>query len=287
MSNALMPSLIAKVSEPQVFNYGLIGLHEMIRVYGEKLLQVMCTFDTVAGYIAASNQAGAKISLAGEGSAMIVEDVKKLQSLLTELNFPVSMRMATRLSQLLMEETPHKDVRTYLQVLSEVVNDEIANIVLLAVPTDKKPYYTAEKGILSDEVLTKFPSIATESEEARKCYSLGRPTASVFHSMRILEVGLISLAKELTVQWEHTNWEQLIRQIEDKTRKIGPTSGQLWREDLKFYSEAALQFRHFKDAWRNHVMHIRDSYNEDSALLILQSVNAFMTHLSSRLSETS
>jgi hypothetical protein len=43
---------------------------------------------------------------------------------------------------------------------------------------------------------------------------------------------------------------------------------------------AAAEFRYFKDAWRNHVMHDRnDSYDEPEALRVLEHVTRFMTLL--------
>lgn len=37
-----------------------------------------------------------------------------------------------------------------------------------------------------------------------------------------------------------------------------------------------MQFRYFKDAWRNHVCHLREKYNHDQALTILMQVKDFM-----------
>jgi hypothetical protein len=44
----------------------------------------------------------------------------------------------------------------------------------------------------------------------------------------------------------------------------------------KGYSQAATTFRHFKDAWRNHVAHSRDSYDDEQARRIFDNVVAFM-----------
>ncbi len=42
------------------------------------------------------------------------------------------------------------------------------------------------------------------------------------------------------------------------------------------YSQAATTFRHFKDAWRNHVSHSRIDYDENKAGRIFDSVKLFM-----------
>ena len=51
----------------------------------------------------------------------------------------------------------------------------------------------------------------------------------------------------------------------------------------QFYSEATQDFRFFKDAWRNHVMHVRLPVDEEKAKVIGDSVRHFMSHLATNL----
>jgi hypothetical protein len=57
------------------------------------------------------------------------------------------------------------------------------------------------------------------------------------------------------------------------------------KPSLKFYSQAGIEFRYFKDAWRNRVAHARADYDKYQALGIISHVHDFMTQLSTRLSE--
>jgi hypothetical protein len=53
-----------------------------------------------------------------------------------------------------------------------------------------------------------------------------------------------------------------------------------WKEQQRFYSQAATHFMFLKDAWRNHVMHIRDvPYDEGIALSVFGHVREFMQAL--------
>ena len=54
-----------------------------------------------------------------------------------------------------------------------------------------------------------------------------------------------------------------------------------WEKDetLSFYSRVALQFRYFKDAWRNHVDHNREVYDADQAHSILIHARDFIKEL--------
>ena len=48
---------------------------------------------------------------------------------------------------------------------------------------------------------------------------------------------------------------------------------------LDIYSGAALNFRYFKDHWRNPISHSRSSYDRLQALSALGKVEEFMKHL--------
>ena len=116
--------------------------------------------------------------------------------------------------------------------------------------------------------------------EASNCYALERWPACVFHLMRVLEFGLGVLAERFSVSTDRKTWHEVIEAIEGKIRKVDPrTAGADWKKQQKDFSDAATQFMFFKDAWRNHIMHIRDVYDEGRATSIWQHVNEFMNKL--------
>lgn len=138
--------------------------------------------------------------------------------------------------------------------------------------------------------MVMFPSAADDIKEACRCFALERYTACVFHAMGILQVGLYALADEFQVRFsfkiELAEWENVIAKIASEIKKKGdlPKSDQK-DADLKFYSELAVQFRYFKDAWRNHVAHLREEYDCDQAHSILIHVRDFMEQAAVRLKE--
>lgn len=123
-----------------------------------------------------------------------------------------------------------------------------------------------------------------ELASAAECYLFGKSVASVFHSMRALEIALQTLAKELNVPFEREQWEVLINNIEAAIKKIdGPHAGADWKKKRELYSEAALHFRYLKDAWRNHVMHVRYDYDDKAAKKIWEHASDFVADLSHRV----
>jgi hypothetical protein len=103
--------------------------------------------------------------------------------------------------------------------------------------------------------------------------------------MRVLEHGLKKLAGEVDLpsdSMEHENWKNIIDQIEKKIREMeGLKKTPEKIERLKVLSGAAVQFRYFKDAWRNHVSHAHASYDNHSAPQVWTHVREFMRSIAS------
>ena len=99
------------------------------------------------------------------------------------------------------------------------------------------------------------------------------------HLMRVLEVGLNTLARTLGVSFDRRNWENVINDCDAKIKTIGPSWGADWKDKQQFYAGAAKDFRYFKDAWRNHAMHYRERYDATEAKSILDHVKTFMVQL--------
>jgi hypothetical protein len=165
------------------------------------------------------------------------------------------------------------------------VQRELANHLFYRIPKEWIPYF---KGLLVTEPLeSAFPSAAKELKAASRCLAVDQPTASVMHSMRALETGLAALVAELGFTPSSQNWETVLNECEREIRKLPQTKPTAtWKKDETFFSEAATDFRHFKNAWRNHAMHGRESYDHTEASNIFLKVLSFSNHLGARLSET-
>lgn len=148
------------------------------------------------------------------------------------------------------------------------------------------------------EVNRAFPSAVYDLQEAGNCLAVGCFTAAVFHSMRAVEVGLRSLCKHFdisevngphgeSVKVEFLTWETLVGQIQAAiTAKEGRMpKGEERQEFASYFRGLLLQAINFKEAYRNHVMHSRVNYNEDSANGILRDVERFMRELSISVTE--
>ncbi|HEV3276172.1 MAG TPA: HEPN domain-containing protein [Terriglobia bacterium] len=186
-----------------------------------------------------------------------------------------------------LEELLH-EVRTF----REALEDEIKQRSFLYVPSKNEAYFEQDY-LFGEEVSTKFYNTSVDIKEAGNCFALELYTACVFHLMRVLEHGLKALAVYVGVPPSQTDWGHIIEAIEDEIEKMGGIKKTEWpsekwpdkAETLNFCSKAAIQFRYFKNAWRNYAMHAQEEYGATEAEQIMEHVRVFMKELSERLSE--
>ena len=189
-----------------------------------------------------------------------------------------------------VEEEP--DIHTIISGLKNfntTLEDELRRRVFLYITPDDLGFYKAPEAFFPFTVKA-YPASRFDIAEACRCYALGCYTASVYHSMGVVQAGLHALATELGVTFTHSidlaEWNGIINALETaiKPYREGPRSDEKDRK-LSFYSGCASQFRYFKDAWRNHVAHMREEYDRDQAHSILLHVRDFMEKLAYRIKE--
>jgi hypothetical protein len=130
-------------------------------------------------------------------------------------------------------------------------------------------------------VATAFPDAKRDIEASARCLALREWTACVFHSMRTLEHGLRPVATRFDVPFTTDSWHAVLKGIEAGITALRnkPNLTVDDRLEITFYSDAATQFRHFKDAWRNHVSHSREHYDDRDAPRVFDHVRDFMQHM--------
>jgi hypothetical protein len=175
--------------------------------------------------------------------------------------------------------TNRPDIRA--QVFFNGLVTELRQHMFFLIPQRDTKLYRDSVNWFEDgkSVLRTFRKIQPDVEAAGRCCALNEWSATVFHSMCILDHGLRYMARRtgLTLP-KKEEWHQLITLIEDKVtalRALKPPP----KKKIAYFSGAAVEFRHFKDAWRNYTMHAVKSYEENEARRVLTSVKYFMRAL--------
>lgn len=211
--------------------------------------------------------------------------VTRLQEIRTECASLGLTHTASLISFAESEVQRKGNAYTYVDMLKELDTvlfsfaEELRRNSCFRIAAEKDKYFEKET-LFGEEVNNAFGKCIGDIQAAGTCYALEQNEACGFHSMRVLEHGLGALAKKFGVDFSHTNWHNVIELIEKQIRKMDSTFGHDWKEQQKFCSQAATHFMFLKDAWRNHVMHIRDvPYDEGTAFSVLDHVRQFMQSL--------
>lgn len=206
-----------------------------------------------------------------------------LSTLQVHLQMHGLLGSAARCARIMKKATApmkYRDAVSELKVLRETMEDELLARKFLVLSSQEGALY--EKPEVGWEFLEPFPSSKEDAIEGSRCFALARYTACVMHLARVVEVGLHALTEELPgIKLRH-DWGGQLQEIEKELEKRYKSAGARTPDEL-FYSEAASQIGHMKNAWRNPSMHIDRRYNEELARDIMNAVKAFMRHLATRI----
>ena len=211
----------------------------------------------------------------------VLAGLRNIQHDCQGLDLTITLAKVTRLiEKLTTSRTSFRDLDNECKDVQERLDDELDSRLFLAVGSSHVPYYQ-EFTVGWEETLHHFPEVASDVEEASKCFALNRGTTCVFHLMRVLEVGIYALADDLSIQNLQENWQNAIEQVE-KAIRVLPNKGD---ERKQPYSDAATHFMYIKDAWRNRTAHAGLIYADEKAQRIFENVKGFMQILASQLGE--
>jgi hypothetical protein len=174
----------------------------------------------------------------------------------------------------------------------EAVLAELGDHTFLRVEFDRKNYVD-NPALFGTSVNGAFPNARADIKEAGNCLAAECCTAAVFHLMRAAEYALRALARDRRVELHKcavldlATWEEIIKQLEGAEVAIQGYPKTLAREaQFDFYHGAMMEFKRFKNKFRNRIMHTRDEYDRDQAHSAFVHVRDFMKSLASRISET-
>lgn len=273
----------------------LISLWEMVQYLAVELVQLLDRLSSESDH-AFINASDDKY---GPTKYAVPEDKQRLLSLLNEVDrhceniglVKVKGRIKPFKHQLGNEgECSYAIITDEVLKLRRVISGEIRERTFAFIPTNKAIYFEKDS-LFGESVNQSFPSAAIHIKSAGNCLAADLHTAAVYHLMCVAELGLRALAKCLhvskvkkTMPIELGTWEDIISALEVKVNGRFPRTRK-GQQDSDFYKSAFIEYRAFKDFWRNKVMHSRVQYGGHDALSAFEHVRAFMQRLAQRVSE--
>jgi hypothetical protein len=181
--------------------------------------------------------------------------------------------------------------KTTFDEIRNTLKRELSLKTVLALQSQDALLYSPKAPLFGTDYADKFTTAGTfELDEAAKCLALSRPTAAVFHLMRILELGIGSLSACLDipdpVRPAERNWAIILKRIkEDGIEKKWPTAANRMSGDGLLFESLHASLDAVKNPWRNETMHVSGKYTDDEAKHIFVAVEGFMKKLSARMDE--
>ena len=224
----------------------------------------------------------------------IMEAANEIETFGKEVGFPsaqdAAMMIGTRI-KLDGERLNASHIEAMATSLKDDLIKETFFRVFLVVDGTRSAYVDNDK-LFGPEVATAFPLAIPDIRESGNCIAAGCFPAAIFHLMRIAEHGLRALAYDRRIRipkgpLELATWEDILKELDRAESAIQGYPRTVAREaQFKFYHQANMEIRAFKNAWRNRWFHTRDSgCDSDSTQGLMNHVSAFMKVLASRISE--
>ena len=213
----------------------------------------------------------------------MLTSARRIATTIGALPTPVSaMALAEMVISIEGGQCKVKDLVAHAQEVGRTFRRELSTINCYIINPDRVKYLDKNQALFGPRVADKYPMAEYDIEEAGKCLALQRPTACVMHLMRVLEIGLQSLAKEMGAP-DQENWNTMLNQIDRLFPEI--TAKRYSPADEQWFSEVGSHFRLLKNGFRNHAMHVREKYNDEQAENIFNHTKVFMQQLATRLAD--
>jgi hypothetical protein len=221
----------------------------------------------------------------------------------------LNLRCASKQVRFITEWLSSKpvDMREFPKLLAELrrrTREDLEDAVMYSVNPDVVGdfYSVAEDGPLrgkliklspeklwGDDVCSNFKSAVRDIDDASECLIFQKGTASVFHLMRVMEVGLRALGKTLgnpkLDPKTNPSWDSILSKCDEELRLPYAKRSSGWQANAPFFTEATASLRAVKDAWRNPTMHVEKDYSYEQAYDIWSAARAFTKHLATTISE--
>jgi len=177
--------------------------------------------------------------------------------------------------------------------INNTLRRELSLTTILVLESKEQGYFSPPTPHFGNDVAIKFSTEAVfEVDEAAKCFALSRSTATVFHLMRVMEVGIRAVARCLQIpdplKPAERNWGHILRGIKTELdAHAGQSPAKMWSlaTDGEFFESAYASLDAVRVAWRNPTMHVEKKYAADEAEHVFAAVRGFMTKLAARCDE--
>lgn len=259
--------------------FSLVDLLTLLRVYAENYARVIHCVSIVATALSTAESKPIRNDL-------ILSALGQLDGIKPQLEAAELKNTALLIDDINLRWEQYHDVQVLAQHCDELLRcleRELKGRVLLLVPFSIQSIYKEPRKNWEDSIL-RFPQIVDNVDEMNWCFALGRYAASVFHSLLIVEAGLIELGKHIGVTDPKPGWDATTTKLRELCN-IGHAkyAGTIPFTSIEQINQTA---QSMKMAWRNKVNHeagrlvvLNPQFTDKMAEEIIFATRSFMRRL--------
>jgi hypothetical protein len=187
--------------------------------------------------------------------------------------------------ELAKPDSLRSDITPFEIELGGRLYDEMLGRALWSLSLKETEYYkNPRKGW--EKIIEHFPDTVMDIEEASKCFAFSRYAAAIFHSVQVVEIGLIELGKLIDVTDPMSGWTATTNRLHGIIKKGHEARTSFERQHFSFLEQMHGTIEGLKNAWRNKISHahgkltlLTADFSPDIAEEILFATRAFMRRL--------
>ena len=166
--------------------------------------------------------------------------------------------------------------------------DHLTFVKLFVIPVERAILFSGAETLLNSTTAPLYTSLWFDCEEAAKCLCLGRSTACVFHTMRMLEIAIAAISKRLGIPDPvkvDRSWGNMLKTIKGKIDELHPSKGRTLGCEGSRLEEIYVTLDAVKNPWRNGTMHVESVYTEEEARHILTCTSHLLDKMAAMFDE--
>ena len=204
---------------------GLVSLFDMLKRYAFSFYEVISSIEKMrceAGALARASTYSGPEKVPDYKRTALIETLAIMRSECNKIDATASIDLVSHIeSEVRLKVTDYfyADMVNHLDALSALFAGELRRKACFRIAEDKEKYFQKDD-LFGLKVSKAFKSCVGEIQAAGNCFALEQWEASAFHSLRILECGLRSLAKRFEVDFTYTNWQTVLDQVGLKIREM-------------------------------------------------------------------
>jgi len=211
---------------------------------------------------------------------MVFSSLKDIRIECRILGLDATLAQIDRVENIVGSDSINVDIlANAIMEVNSRMTDELDARHLYGVDSVRAAYISSNQ--FSRMVGERFPDAIADMDEAARCYAFERPTACIYHLMRVTEYGIKGVADLLGIADHNPSWEPIIRKIDAELK--ADYENRHFKGNQDFLANASTHLHAVKVAWRNKAMHVEKINTMEHAKEIYDATCGFMRYVAENL----